>query len=95
MGDRTPCSVPGCRRTAPRTSEDEEIVCGKHVRGVSLATRRRLRALQRRFQAFVDAHPDPRVLGPEEMARGWRYHRAAALAWRVFVAQAVRAAAGI
>lgn len=52
-GDRIPCVVPFCRRTARPECADTEIICGKHWRLASSILRRRYgrlaRAYRRRF----------------------------------------------
>lgn len=92
---RIPCSVVGCRRTAPveKYGEDAEIICGKCWRLVSRAAKRAFR----RWGKFVEAWPHlskrPRHklrVGIEEYA--WRRYL---LAWSRVVSEAVEARAGL
>ena len=46
------CAVPFCKRTAPasRWPDADEMICGKHWRGVSLEAKRLYRKMRRRVR---------------------------------------------
>lgn len=51
MNDRIPCCVPGCRRTARRTDDDDattQIICGKHWRTIDPVLRARHKRVRER-----------------------------------------------
>ena len=49
---RQPCEIIGCKRTAPLTDEDTQIICGKCWRTIPLYMRRRYTLIERRYTAL-------------------------------------------
>lgn len=80
--DRIPCSVPFCRRTAPKKKFPEpgtEIICGKHWRLADVRARRLYSLAWRKYRR----------------TGGERYMRIICSCWRRVLKQATERSAGI
>lgn len=90
---RVACCVPFCRRTAKRTHDVQEVICGKHYRAVPKTWRRGYRRACREFDAAFAARPTLATVSQED--RVARAYRRVAWMWGVIKKRAIEAAMGI
>jgi hypothetical protein len=103
-GDRIPCCIPHCRRTAPREkfADSEEIICGRCWRRIPAARRHRHKQLEKRLAKLWRLYERDRRAGRITASRELDFDRvgsAAAAAfhrsWERMKQSAIEAAGGI
>lgn len=99
MTDRTPCSVPYCRRTCRTRWAGMEWICDRHWRTVDRATRQRLARAKRELKTFHLRRARLRDSDPARFDRlalvRERLRRRLDCCWDECRREAIEAAAGI